>query len=229
MNGSTRILLVDDDVRLTTLIAETFTREGFEVSVCNHGGEAVERILREQPDLVVLDLMLPGEDGLTICRKVRDAFRGPVLMLSARGDEIDQVVGLEVGADDYVAKPASPRLLVARVRALLRRRASAEAVEADRRTVGPLVVDRSALAATVGSTTLTLTTAEFDLLWMLADKAGQPVGREDLLRHLRGIAYNGLDRSIDVRVSQLRRKLQDVPEAPQIKTVRGVGYQLVVG
>jgi two-component system response regulator RstA len=222
------LLVIDDDVRLTHLVGDYFRREGFSVDVVNHGGEAVDTALRLQPDVILLDVMLPGEDGLSICRRLRaEGFANPVLMLTARGDEIDQVVGLELGADDYVPKPASPRLLLARIRALLRRNApTPEPEPAAGLVAGPLSADQSTRQATLDGAPLTLTTAEFDLLWVLLEHVGRPVSREDLIRELRGIRYDGLDRSIDVRVSQLRRKLHTHPDI-RIKTIRGVGYQLV--
>jgi two-component system response regulator RstA len=222
-----RVLVVDDDTRLTSLIADYFRREGFEVDVENDGRSGGDRILADRPDLVILDLMMPGEDGLSVCRRVRGAgYGGAILMLTARRDEIDQVVGLEMGADDYVPKPASPRLLLARVRALLRRKVS---TRSDERLIhGSLVVDRSARTAAVAGQLMELTTAEFDLLWALTRQAGTPVTREALIRELRGINYDGVDRSMDVRVSQLRKKLRATGQlAPEIKTVRSVGYQLV--
>lgn len=220
-----KLLLIEDDVRLATLMAEYLGANGHEVGVEHRGDLAVDRILSEKPDLVVLDLMLPGEDGLSICRRVRPNFPGPILMLTARGEEIDQVVGLEVGADDYVGKPVSPRLLLARVSALLRRAVGAPV--GDRLEFGDLYIDRSTREVHAGAVMVELTSAEFDLLWMLAEHAGQPVTREDLLRELRGIEWDGLDRSIDVRCSGLRRKLAEYPgHEDRIKTVRGVGYQL---
>lgn len=219
------IFLVEDDARLAELVRDYLTQSGFTVTHEPRGDRAVDGILAAEPDLVVLDLMLPGEDGLSICRRLRPAFSGPVLMLTARGDEIDQVVGLEMGADDYVAKPVSPRLLLARIRALLRRGAP---VEASRVECGSLVVDLGARSATIDGDAVDLTSSEFDLLWVLATHAGRPVSREELVRELRGIQYDGVDRSIDVRVSQLRRKLATDPRhSDRIKTVRGVGYQLV--
>ncbi|MFT4627574.1 MAG: two-component system response regulator RstA [Myxococcota bacterium] len=225
MDAPARILLVDDDMRLTALVADYLRREGLEVGVVNDGRLAVERILAERPDVVVLDLMLPGEDGLSICRRVREEFGGAILMLTARSDDVDQVVGLELGADDYVVKPVSPRLLLARIRAMLRR--GRPEVDRGRLEVGGLVVNQRTRTARVGEAVMTLTTGEFDLLWCLARHAGRPLSREALLKELRGIRYDGLDRSIDVRVSQLRRKLRTFPGAPEVKTVRGVGYQLV--
>jgi len=220
------LLVVDDDVRLTRLVSDYFSREGFTVDVVNHGSDAVPTALRCSPDLVLLDVMLPGEDGLSICRRLRaEGFTAPILMLTARGDEIDQVVGLELGADDYVAKPASPRLLLARIRALLRRQVAA-GPPASTHSAGPLCVDQTTRQVTLDGAPVPLTTAEFDLLWVLLERVGTPVSREELVRKLRGIAYDGVDRSIDVRVSQLRRKLHTHP-AVRIKTIRGVGYQLV--
>jgi len=221
------LLVVDDDVRLARLVRDYFSREGFTVDVVHHGSEAVPTALRLQPDLILLDVMLPGEDGLTICKRLRsEGLNTPILMLTARGDEIDQVVGLELGADDYVAKPASPRLLLARVRALLRRKAESPVKAASTRSVGGLVADASTRQVRLGGQALTLTTAEFDLLWVLLGRPGEPVSRESLVRELRGIAYDGVDRSIDVRVSQLRRKLK-AHRSVKIQTIRSVGYQLV--
>ncbi len=227
MAPSHRLLVVDDDVRLARLVRDYFTREGFEVDVLHHGSEAVTTVLRTPPDLILLDRMLPGEDGLTICKHLRaKGVTIPILMLTARGDENDQVVGLEVGADDYVAKPASPRLLLARVRALLRRKGESPPSGDTTRSVGPLHADATTRQIRLEGVLIPLTTAEFDLLWVLVGKAGQPVSREMLVRELRGIAYDGVDRSIDVRVSQLRRKLKR-SAAVKIRTIRSVGYQLV--
>ena len=221
-----RLMLVEDDVRLASLVSEYLENNGHQVAVEHRGDRAVDRILAEKPDLVVLDLMLPGEDGLSICRRVRPKFPGPILMLTARGEEIDQVLGLELGADDYVAKPVSPRLLLARIKALLRR--GGQEADVARIEAGTLVIDRAAREARIAGELLGLTSAEFDLLWALAGKAGEPVSREVLLKELRGIDWDGIDRSMDVRVSQLRRKLAADPDhAGRIKTVRGVGYQFV--
>lgn len=223
MSPMPKILVVEDDTRLAALTAEYLEAHGFEVAVEHRGDRAVARIEAEQPHLVVLDVMLPGEDGFSICRQVRPRFAGSILMLTARGEELDQVLGLELGADDYVAKPASPRLLLARVKALLRRGPS---TSGDRLECGSLVVDRSARAADINGVPLPLTSAEFDLLWCLASRAGEPISREDLLLELRGIKWDGLDRSMDVRVSQLRRKLAAFADhKDRIKTVRGIGYQ----
>lgn len=223
METRPRILIVEDDARLAGLMVEYFNVEGFEMKVEPDGGRAVARILAEQPDLVILDLMLPGESGLSICKRIRPAYAGPVLMVTARGDEVDQVVGLEVGADDYVPKPASPRLLLARARALLRRHTPPAGPPAF--VDGDLRVDPATRDVTVRGEPVDLSTSEFDLLWLLVDNAGKVLSRDQILEALRGIEYDGLDRSIDVRVSKLRQKLGDDPRQPsRIKTVRGLGY-----
>ncbi len=227
MTGA-KILLVEDDQGLASLVVEYLGREGLPVEVLHTGAGAVERILADPPDLVILDWMLPGEDGLSICRRLRPGFPGAVMMLTARGDEVDQVVGLEVGADDYLPKPVSPRLLAARVRALLRRRPGAASPEP--LALGALVVDRGRREATLEGRDLALTTAEFDLLWLLSSSAGQVVDRETLFQELRGIPYDGLDRAIDVLASRLRQKLEAAPGQPRrLKSVRGVGYMLTAG
>ncbi|SDX25124.1 response regulator [Marinobacter mobilis] len=235
-NESWRVLIVEDDERLADLTREYLESNGLTVSVENHGGHAVERIRNEQPDLVVLDLMLPGEDGLSICRRVRPFFSGPIIMLTARTDDLDQVLGLEMGADDYIGKPVQPRVLLARIRALLRR--VGDAANADnggdsgeepvRLQFNDLVVDRSMREAWLNDESIDLTSAEFDLLWLLASSAGRVLSREEIFTALRGIEYDGQDRSIDVRVSRIRPKIGDDPVHPRrIKTVRSKGYLFV--
>jgi len=233
-----RILLVEDDDKLSALIRDFLQTTGeFEVTIEPRGDRAPDRILGENPDLVILDIMLPGLDGLGVCKQVRDRYEGPILMLTALGDEVDEIVGLEVGADDYVAKPASPRKLLARVRTLLRRTAPAApaagagaAARDDRRLeIGDLVVDAINRDVTLGGAPVELTTAEFDLLWLLARHAGETLSRDRIYEELRGIEWDGLDRSIDLRVARLRKKIGDDAQHPRrIKSVRGVGYLLAV-
>jgi len=234
-----RILIVEDDERLADLTKEYLESNGLVVSVEANGSHAVERITTERPDLVVLDLMLPGEDGLSICRKVRPSYNGPILMLTARTDDLDQVLGLEMGADDYMSKPVRPRVLLARIRALLRRikdndnatDGSADANGAggpSRLTFKNLVVDSSMREAWLDEESIDLTSAEFDLLWLLSSNAGNVLSREEIFTALRGIEYDGQDRSIDVRVSRIRPKIGDDPVHPRrIKTVRSKGYLFV--
>ncbi|OMG65553.1 DNA-binding response regulator [Stutzerimonas balearica] len=226
-----RILIVEDDQRLAELTREYLLGQGgFEVGIETDGARAVERIVAEQPDLVVLDVMLPGEDGMAICRRARERYDGPILMLTARSDELDQVLGLETGADDYVCKPVRPRLLLARIRALLRRREGTEPPvgAAKRLSFGPLLIDSALREAWLRERPIELTAAEFDLLWLLTANAGRILSREEIFAELRGIEYDGQDRSIDVRISRIRPKIGDDPEHPRlIKTVRGKGYLFV--
>ncbi|MDR1163132.1 MAG: winged helix-turn-helix domain-containing protein [Candidatus Accumulibacter sp.] len=226
----THILLVEDDLRLVELTAEYLRKNGFKVTTETRGDAAENRILAENPDLVVLDVMLPGKDGFEICRSIRPKYKGVILMFTARDEDLDQILGLELGADDYIAKPAQPRLLLARIKALLRRFTPAEGVPpssdgANELSFGSFSISQSTRNAYLGDTQIDLTTAEFDLLWLLALNAGSILSRDDLLQELRGIGFDGIDRSIDARISRLRRKLGDDPENPtRIKTVRGKGY-----
>lgn len=228
----TRILLVEDDGRLADLTAEYLRKNDFEVTIEPRGDTAESRILDENPELVILDVMLPGKDGFEVCRSVRERYNGVILMLTARDEDLDQILGLELGADDYLAKPVQPRLLLARIKALLRRfpgalptEGSPESGEAAQLAFGFFSISQATRSATLGNDAIDLTTAEFDLLWLLARHAGTILSRDDLLLQLRGIGFDGLDRSIDARISRLRRKLGDDPENPtRIKTVRGKGY-----
>ena len=229
---SWHILIVEDDQRLAELTREYLQGNGLNVSIEMDGALAAARILQEQPDLVILDLMLPGEDGLSICRKVRGQYDGPILMLTARTDDMDQVLGLEMGADDYVCKPVRPRVLLARIRALLRRHEGSNEAQApgERRRLqfGQLVIDSSMREAWLGEQSIELTSAEFDLLWLLTSNAGRILSREEIFNALRGIEYDGQDRSIDVRISRIRPKIGDDPMHPRlIKTVRSKGYLFV--
>ena len=227
---STRILLVEDDERLAKLTAEYLRKNEFEVTIEGRGDTAEARILKEDPDLVILDVMLPGKDGFEVCRAVRQQYKGVILMLTARDEDLDQILGLELGADDYIAKPVQPRLLLARIKALLRRapgsgESGPSADETDELEFGNFRISQATRHAHLGEDIIDLTTAEFDLLWLLARHAGNILSRDDLLQELRGIGFDGLDRSIDARISRLRRKLGDDPENPtRIKTVRGKGY-----
>lgn len=232
-----RVLLVEDDRKLARLVREYLESNGLSVSIEERGDTAVGVILAGPWDVVILDIMLPGRDGLSVCREVRPSYRGPILMLTARADEVDEIVGLEIGADDYLAKPVSPRLLLARVTALLRRitddGASAEAGDpggkaVHRLVIGELIVDGPARKVEAAGESVELTTAEFDLLYLLASHPGEILTRERMFQELRGIEWDGSDRSIDTRVVRLRRKLGDVGREPRyIKSIRGAGYLLV--
>lgn len=217
-------------MRLADLTAEYFRQNGLSVTIESRGDRAIARFQAEQPRVVLLDLMLPGTDGLTVCRELREIFDGPILIFTARDSDIDQVIGLEAGADDYVAKPVDPMVLLARTRALLRR---AVADEQRQPAIGDIVlgglrISEAAQEVWLDGASVQLTTHEFELLRLLARHAGRVLSREDIFRHLRGIEYDGIDRSIDGRISKLRRKLKDNADAPaRIKTVWGKGYLLV--
>ena len=221
--ATAELLIVEDDVRLAELMRDLVTQAGHDATVCLRGDDAVAAILDGQPDLVILDLKLPGLDGLSVCREVRSTYAGRILILTAQGDEIDEIVGLELGADDYLAKPVAPRRLLARIGALLRR-AGPVPTDAVLRN-GPLVVDPQRRTARLHDAELSLTTAEFDLLALFASRIGVVISRDDLHRALRGVEYDGLDRSIDLRVSRVRRHLAAItPDLQWIKTVHGAGY-----
>ena len=221
------ILLVDDDESLNRLVHQYLQGQGFNVSIVTDGIAAVEAITRDQPDLVILDLMLPGQDGLSVCRDVRPGYNGIILMLTALDDDIDEVAGLETGADDYLAKPVRPRVLLARIRALLRRRENDSKESATSIATSQLTIDRSTLCVTVNDTRVDVTDAEFALLWLFAENKGEVLSRDDINKSLRGLEHDGTDRSIDLRVSRLRKKIGDDPKHPvMIKSVRGKGYLL---
>lgn len=225
------ILLVDDDESLNRLVHQYLEGQGFEVVVETDGSLAEARILELDPDLVILDVMLPGSDGLSICRKVRPRYHGPVLMLTALGDDIDEVAGLETGADDYLAKPVRPRVLLARIRALLRRQQKAivdPQMPADGDNdivIHDVSISRTSRSVTRDGKSIVLTDAEFELLWLLASRAGQLLSRDEINQNLRGLEHDGMDRTIDLRISRLRKKLgDDSKEREIIKSVRGKGY-----
>jgi two-component system, OmpR family, response regulator len=226
--GVHRVLLVEDDMGLASLMADYLSKHDLEVLCEPRGDKAIERILKEQPHLIVLDVMLPGKDGFEICRELRAQGNDiPVIMLTAREEDFDQVLGLELGADDYLAKPVQPRVLLAHIKAILRRLGQGERVntEGDILQFGKLRIHRIAREVVLGTRNIDLTTAEFDLLWLLATNAGKVLSRNEILKALRGLDYDGTDRSIDSRISRLRRKLgDDVAPSSRIKTIRPHGY-----
>lgn len=221
------IVLVEDDLRLSELVRTYLESNGFRVSVEHRGDRVLERVQREKPDLLVLDLGLPGRDGFAVCREVRGAHDLPILILTARDNDIDQVLGLELGADDYVVKPIEPRVLVARINALLRRQRMAYSPEHKSLRFGSLTIDTAARAVTLDGKFIALTSNEFDLLYALASKAGEIQSRETLYLQLYKREYDGLDRTLDVRISHLRKKLGDAESASRIRTVWGHGYLFV--
>lgn len=220
-----KILLIDDDAELCRLLDEYLRGQGFEVEAAHTGPEGLEKALGESVDLVVLDVMLPGLDGLEVLRRLRAKSRVPVLMLTARGEDVDRIVGLEIGADDYLPKPFNPRELVARIRAVLRR-GEAAAQPQGRVRVQDVELDPGSRTVTRNGTPIELTTIEFDILEQLTRSAGRVLSRDQLMDALYNRPATPFDRSIDMHISHLRRKL----EAPQfgdrqlIRTIRGVGY-----
>jgi DNA-binding response OmpR family regulator len=220
-------LLVEDDARLAALTREYLQGHGVVVEVAGDGRRGLEEALRGRWDVVLLDLMLPGMPGLDVCREIRARSDMPIIVLTARGEEADRVMGLELGADDYLAKPFAPRELLARIRAVTRR-AQGRAGPALRAVkVGALHIDPGARRATLRGKELSLTAYEFALLRALAERAGRVLSREQLMELARGSADDAFDRSIDVHVSRLRHKLGDDPKRPRLlKTVRGSGYVL---
>lgn len=229
-SSSPRVLVVDDDADLRSLLAEYLGRNGFEVATVEDGPAMRQAIAGGMPDAIILDLMLPGEDGLSLARELRRQSSVPILMLSARGEEIDRVVGLEVGADDYLAKPFSPRELLARLRALLRRAlafapAQTLAETASRSGFGPFTLDLAAHRLLRDGSEVHLTSAEFELLRVLVERPNRVLSRDALMSQIRGFERDPFDRSIDIRVTRLRRKIEVDPAAPQyIRTIRGEGY-----
>jgi len=238
----TRLMVVEDDPELGSLLHEYLGSQGYEVELVNNGRVAVARILEAPPALLILDLMLPGEDGFGVCRQIRPRYTGRILMLTAREDSIDQVLGLELGADDYVRKPVEPRVLLARIRALLRRDPSPApapaAVALNAAPVAPsaptllsmagITIDEGAHEARVAGQPIELTEAQFRLLRLFLQRAGEVLSRQQLFSGLRGIDYDGQNRGVDLLVSQLRSKIGDDPAQPRlIKTIRARGYLFV--
>ena len=224
-----RTLLVEDDVRLADLVTEYLGNNEIDV-VHLADGEKLVKTLKAQPfDALLLDLMLPGKNGLELCKEVRSEptlQRTPILMLTAKGDDVDRIIGLELGADDYLGKPFNPRELLARIRAVLRRTQPMSA-DGEQLRVGELLLHFGTRDARLGDRQLPLTQFEFELLAVLARAAGRVLSRDYLMETLRGTEFDSFDRSIDVHVSRLRQKLGDDPKQPRfIKTVRGVGYVL---
>ncbi|MCX7672486.1 MAG: response regulator [Thiobacillaceae bacterium] len=220
------ILVVDDDAGIRELLAAYLAQQGYRVSVARDGHDMDAALARERPDLVVMDLMLPGEDGLALTRRLKSTLGCSVIMLSARGEDIDRIVGLEVGADDYLPKPFNPRELLARIRAVLRRGQPAPgAAAAELIRFGPYTLDLAAQRLTRDGTEVALTQAEFDLLRLFAEHPNRALTRDQIMDWLKGYERDPFDRSIDVRVTRLRRKLEPDPAHPvYIRTVRGHGY-----
>lgn len=216
-----RVMLVEDDARLADLVTEYLAGYEFKVDVVTRGDEALARFKANPPDIVVLDLMLPGLDGMLVCRQLRDITKVPILIMTAREDSYDEVSLLEQGADDFINKPVQPRVLLARLRALLRRAQGKGAT--DQLTFGALSIATSDRTVTWRGEPCVLSNTEYKLLLVLAESAGTVLSRDALLKKMRGIEFDGLDRSIDNSISKLRRKFDDA-DSEKIKTVWGEGY-----
>ena len=230
MNDSSmyNVLLVEDDQALASMVADFLLPYGIIVKVESRGDTAASRITNENPDAVVLDISLPGQDGLSVLREVRNDYKGAIIMLTARGEEVDEVIGIEAGADDYMPKPVRPRALLARLKMHLRR-SLPDDDPGKPIVVGALTIDPSRREVELEGESIDLTTAEFDLLYLLAKHAGKPLSRNEISQAIHQIKYDGFDRSIDLRISRLRKRLGDNPARPQrIKSVRGVGYMLAL-
>jgi DNA-binding response OmpR family regulator len=221
------ILLVEDDIRLSQLVSKFLEQNGFQVSVLNQGDQAISYIQKNSIDLIILDVMLPKLDGFSICRKVRDSFDNPIIFLTAKDSDFDHVLGLEIGADDYIIKPVEPHVLLARINMLLRRHSNVKQSKVDSFNFGQLSINKSSRQVELFNQVVELTSHEFELLWLLAQNAGEPQSREYIHKKMIGREYDGLDRSVDVRISRLRKKLDDNTDNPtRVITVWGKGYML---
>jgi len=219
------ILVVDDEPKIVQLARDYLEKSGFKVLTSGDGQQALAITRQERPDLIVLDLMLPGMDGLDVCRAIRRESDVPIIMLTARAEETDQLIGLELGADDYITKPFSPRALVARVRALLRR-TQGNLLQQETLRVGDLELDLRRKQLSLKGEIIHLTRSEFLLLETLVKHPGQPLSREQLLEKLHGVVFDGVDRSVDSHIKNLRRKIETDPADPiYIQTVYGFGYK----
>jgi len=227
------ILVVEDDIELCEWMCEYLMAKGYQVTSTGRGDEAVTLIKNINPDLVILDGMLPGLDGVDVCKAVRPSFKNTIIMVTARDEEIDEVLGLEMGADEYLTKPVRARALLTRIKKHLERQQEKTihieqaAIETnnDRLKFNNLIIDRQAMIVSLDGEQVKISTNEFDVLWLLAQQAGSPVSRNELVSQLRGFDYDGFDRSIDLRISRLRKKLRDDSAEPfRIKTIWGKGY-----
>jgi two-component system phosphate regulon response regulator OmpR len=220
-----RILIVDDDARLAQMLSEYLAARGFAVEVRGDGAAGMKALEKDEFDAVVLDVMLPDTDGFEVCRRVRSRSDVPIVMLTARGDATDRVVGLELGADDYLPKPFDPRELLARLGAVLRRTRRAQPGDGDLLRFGRLVIDRQAREVRVDGQRRELTSRQFNLLLLLAERAGRVQTREQIMEAMGGEEWDSVDRSIDVHVSRIRNAIEDDPRHPRfLQTVRGAGY-----
>lgn len=230
MDNYGTILLVEDDVSLAQWVAEYLTEQGYTTHVCHRGDEVVSQVKTLNPNIVLLDIMLPGQDGISVCRELRSFYNSPIIMLTARDEEMDEVIGLEVGASDYIMKPVRPRALLARIKAALRQNNEPNTPHVNESVihVGALSIDTESRNVKLNKQDVNISSAEYLLLHYLASNAGQVVSRDAVFKATKGREYDGLDRSVDVLISALRKKFNDDPQNPEkIKTIWGRGYLLV--
>ncbi|MEP1448249.1 MAG: response regulator [Paraglaciecola sp.] len=224
-------MLVEDDMSLAEWFGDYLGEQGYLVTLATRGDVAIELIESDQPDLVILDIMLPVKDGFEVCQAIHPFYHGPILMMTARDHETDEVLGLELGADDYVVKPVKPRVLLSRIKALFRRSTSSKVaaeIDPNKLTLGQLCIDANSRTTMLAGAKVAISSNEFDVLWQLAQSADNLVSRKELVIQRRGIDYDGFDRSIDILVSRIRKKLGDDASNPyRIKTVWGKGYLFV--
>ena len=221
-----KVLIIDDDPKLCRLLTEFLSGFGFKVHTALAPNEGLKKLRRHKPDMVVLDVMLPEMNGFDVCKKIRQDSNVPIIMLTARGEPMDRIVGLELGADDYLAKPFEPRELVARIQAVLRRSGRPETTR--QRRFGRLTIDPQKRIAIIDQAEIELTTNEFTALWLLARHPGRVLDRDRILQELRGIDSDAFNRSVDITMSRVRQKLGDDPKSPTyIKTVWGAGYVFI--
>ena len=219
-----RILLVEDDAELAQLTQEYLENFDYQVDIIGDGQSAVDAILNNIPDLILLDIMLPELDGIEVCRKVRPNYHGSIIMLTARTEQMDQILGLEIGADDYLCKPVEPRLLLAKIKSHLRYTERKQNKEVDNDKLlsfDELIINAASQSVTVNNKTVPFSTPEFDLLWLLANNAGSILSRDHIFYELRGVEYDGQNRFVDILISHIRNKIGNTE---QIKTIRGKGY-----
>ena len=220
-----RVLLVEDDIRLSSLITKFLQNNNYQVSSLHDGSEVVDFVRKDMPDIIILDVMLPNIDGFTLCKQLRKFYQHPILFLTAKDSDFDQVLGLEIGGDDFVIKPVEPHVLLARLNVLLRRTQQFIKKHTDEISLGKLRIDKKSRQVVLAEKTIELTSHEFELLWLLAKNAGEPQSRDYIHQQMIGREYDGLDRSVDVRISRLRKKLGDNTANPfKLITVWGKGY-----
>ncbi|MCP4111125.1 MAG: response regulator [Desulfobacteraceae bacterium] len=218
------ILIVEDEKKIAQLLRDYLEKAGYTVSSLERGDQVIASVRQKQPDLILLDIMLPGADGMEVCREIRKFSSVPVIMITAKVEEIDRLLGLELGADDYICKPFSPREVVARVKAVLRRIGSEP--DENQLVAGPVTLDENTRRVTVGNEELKLTRSEFGLLKVMMDRPNRVFSRNELLNRVQGYDFEGYDRTIDTHVKNLRKKLSEmIPEQEIITTVYGIGYK----